>query len=246
MSNNLIPENFLRVLKSVKPKRPKTVIDHIINHGFITTEELKDLYGYNHPPRAVRDVRELGIPIDTFKAVDSQGRKIAAYKFGDFENYQPKKSSGRIGISKKIKEHLLQKYGSICFIYREQLDIKVLQVDHRIPFEVSGEAFSDAYDSFMLLSPSANRSKSWACENCDNWKLQKDYAICQKCYWAYPEDYSHIALINMRRLDVLWHGEKEVLEFQKFKYLSNKFNTNEILIIKQLVLSWVNSQDEKL
>lgn len=35
-------------------KRPKAVIDHILKHGLITTDELKPLYGYNHPPRAAR------------------------------------------------------------------------------------------------------------------------------------------------------------------------------------------------
>ena len=48
-------KEFLDLLKSVTAKRPKTVIDHILQYGFITTEDLKNKYGYNHPPRAVRD-----------------------------------------------------------------------------------------------------------------------------------------------------------------------------------------------
>ena len=32
-----------------------------MQYGFVTTEQLKEIYGYNHPPRAARDVRELGI-----------------------------------------------------------------------------------------------------------------------------------------------------------------------------------------
>jgi hypothetical protein len=65
MSN--LPKDFIALCHSVTAKRPKTVIDHILEHGFITTEELKETYGYNHPPRAVRDVREHGIPIETFR-----------------------------------------------------------------------------------------------------------------------------------------------------------------------------------
>lgn len=49
MSKETYPPEFLKLLKSVKAKRPKTVIDHILEHGQITTEELKDRYGYNHP-----------------------------------------------------------------------------------------------------------------------------------------------------------------------------------------------------
>jgi len=36
---------FVELCKSVTAKRPKTVIDHILKNGFITTQELKDTYG---------------------------------------------------------------------------------------------------------------------------------------------------------------------------------------------------------
>ena len=76
--NNKYPKEFLDLIRSVTSKRPKTVIDHILKNEFITTEELKNLYGYNHPPRAVRDVREHGIPIETsvrsFLAVEKRSQ----------------------------------------------------------------------------------------------------------------------------------------------------------------------------
>ena len=62
-------EEFLELLNSVKAKRPRTVIQHILEHGYITSQDLKDVYGYNHPPRAVRDVREQGIPLVTYREV---------------------------------------------------------------------------------------------------------------------------------------------------------------------------------
>ena len=50
------PNAFIELCKSITDKRPKTLIDHILTHGHITTEELKSIYGYNHPPRVARDV----------------------------------------------------------------------------------------------------------------------------------------------------------------------------------------------
>lgn len=50
------PKEFLDLLASVKAKRPRTVIEHILKNGHVTSRELKDLYGYHHPPRAIRDV----------------------------------------------------------------------------------------------------------------------------------------------------------------------------------------------
>ncbi|MCC7222318.1 MAG: hypothetical protein IT273_01230 [Chitinophagales bacterium] len=54
-----------------------------MEHGFITTRDLETKYGYSHPPRAARDVREAGIPLETFNVKSEEGKSIAAYKFGD-------------------------------------------------------------------------------------------------------------------------------------------------------------------
>lgn len=83
MMAETLPPDFLRRLRRVTAKRPRTVIEHILKHGQITTEELQTTYGYNHPPRAIRDVRELGIPLETFRVASTDGRSIAAYRFGD-------------------------------------------------------------------------------------------------------------------------------------------------------------------
>ena len=36
MSKQKFPADFLKLLKSVKGKRPKTVIDHILKHGVVS------------------------------------------------------------------------------------------------------------------------------------------------------------------------------------------------------------------
>lgn len=67
----------------------------------------------------------------------------------------------------------------------------------------------------MLLCASANRAKSWSCENCLNWKI-KDSQNCLFCYWAFPDTYKHIAMRDVRRLDVMWTGE-ETNEYDEIK-----------------------------
>ena len=62
-----LPPEFVSKCKSIIAKRARTVIDHVLKNGFITTQELKDTYGYNHPPRAIRDVKENGIPMEMFR-----------------------------------------------------------------------------------------------------------------------------------------------------------------------------------
>lgn len=215
MRKRTYPREFLKLLKGVKAKRPKTVIEHILKHGQITTEELKNIYGYNHPPRAIRDVREQGIPIVTFRVTGTGGRKIAAYKFGDLSEVRATKLSGRTAFSSNLKSALVEKYGPCCNIYLSSFPANELQIDHRVPFEIIGDdaALSDDIDEYMLLCASANRMKSWSCEHCTNWK-HKNASDCRSCYWAYPESYTHIAMRNIRRLDLLWAGE-EVAEYER-------------------------------
>jgi hypothetical protein len=226
MSKRKLPEKFIERCKAISAKRPKTVIDHILKHGFITTEDLKVQYGYNHPPRAARDVHELGIPLESFRVEGSDGKKIAAYRFGDPEKARFTKLAGRTAFSRELKIKLMAKDGAKCAIYLENLPVQNLQIDHRVPFEVTGDD-SDRKNNpedFMLLSGSANRAKSWSCEHCANWLDIKDPDICKKCYWAYPDSYEHVAMKQIRRADILWsddevtiydHLKKRTLELQK-------------------------------
>ena len=202
------PKSFLDKLNSVTAKRPKTVIQHILEHGFVTTEELEQLYGYKHAPRAARDVRELGIPLEMYRVKSSDGRSIGAYRFGNpaLAENAVSKTAGRTALSKALKKALIEKFGSKCFIYLQLMDEKILQVDHRIPYEIGG-------DCFMLLSPSANRAKSWTCEHCPNWE-NKNAEFCMKCFWAHPENYSHIAGKEQRQLIITFTGD-EIEDYNK-------------------------------
>lgn len=229
-----VSPEILNLCQSVKAKRPKTVIDHILKYGFITTEQLSTVYGYEHPPRAVRDVRELGIPIETFRVDDSNGKKIAAYRFGTITTSNLKKTSGRTGFSKQLKSILISKFGSKCFIYLEEMNEADLQIDHRIPYEVAGEDSVQNPEDFMLLSGSANRAKSWSCEHCENWKSQRESRVCRTCYWAYPENYTHIAMRELRRIDLLWQGS-EIQEYEQLKIAALKTKVEIPQFIKEII-----------
>jgi hypothetical protein len=227
-------KEFLDLLHSISAKRPKTVIAHILQHGFITTEDLKNIYGYNHPPRAIRDVKEHGVPIKMFRVNGSDGRKIAAYKFDKFKKERFSRWLGRTALSKKIKEKLIEQYGSKDFIYGEKMEPKELQIDHRIPYEVAGESANLDAENFMLLSSSANRTKSWSCEHCNNFKKLKEKKICLSCYWAYPEDYTHVAMQEVRRVDIIWRGN-DMRQYEMIKEKANGLHQEISEIIKEII-----------
>lgn len=90
------------------------------------------------------------------------------------------------------------------------MESRALQIDHRIPYELVGDQNNNKLnvEDFMLLSGTSNRAKSWSCEHCKNLLEIKDSKNCKSCYWAYPENYSHVALDEARRLDITWQGEE--------------------------------------
>lgn len=213
------------LLEKISNKRARIVIEHILENGFVTTEQLEKQYGYNHPPRAARDVRESGIPLETFRVKDSTGRTIAAYRFGDLNKVRMGRLGGRQTFPKKFRDELYAQSGGKCSICNGNFEQRYLQVDHRVPYEIAGEMEGSLNpENFMLVCGSCNRAKSWSCEHCANWQSGKSSQVCMKCYWANPESYVHVALREVRRTDILWNeNEVELYERLKESAVQNQF-----------------------
>jgi len=206
-----IPNEVLERIKTVTNKRARFVLDRIVKNGTVTTEEINQA-GYDHPPRAARDVRELGFPLKTVKVKASNGRSIAAYTFPP----EIELAIGKLGrqqLPKKLRDRIIEAAGNHCQICGSDHN---LQVDHRIPYEVAGESLNAEKDSWQVLCGSCNRKKSWDCEHCKNWTGPKKVKICRSCYWAAQEKYSHIAMREERRVDLIWNGE-EIHEYEKIQ-----------------------------
>lgn len=221
------------------------MIDHILEHGYITTEELKDIYGYNHPPRAARDVRERGIPLETFYVESSDGRRIGAYRFGDPADVEDDKLRGRKVFSKDFKAALLARQDSRCAICNTRYQSRYLQVDHRVPYEVSGDVVGQRnLEDYMLLCSTCNRAKSWSCEHCDNWLQHKDETICRDCYWAYPHAYAHVAMQPERRIALTWQGD-DVESFDDLRERANDENFDIRIYIKSILKSYLDDNADE-
>ncbi len=231
-----LSKKILNRLNAITDKRPSTVIQHIIKHGYITTEELASKYGYEHAPRAARDVRERGVNLVTYRVKSSDGRNIAAYKFGDpvFVDNKISKAGGRTALSQALKKALIDKYGAVCFVYLQPMEERLLQIDHRVPYEIGGEQ-TDNIDCYMLLSPSANRAKSWTCEHCPNWTI-KDIEFCSNCFWAHPENYSHIAGREERQI-VITFSDNEIEDYNQLISLVGKEKAEDK--IKELISDYI-------
>lgn len=226
-----LPKEYVARLKSVTARRAGRVIKAMLEEGRVTQSELEAM-GYTHGPRAVRDVRELGFGVVTVRGAD--GFAIYAFDSPSKNVNQLAKSKGRTALEKELRSALVAKYGARDFITLEYIDEGLLQVDHRVPYEIGGEPDHSDLSRFMLLSGSSNRMKSHACENCPNWTA-KDASMCESCFWAHPEKYSHMAGRRECPLLLEFSGDDvDVIQDARGRYGSTLEETLKKTIVRAL------------
>lgn len=222
--------------------RASYVINHILEHGSINSEDLRNR-GYVHGARAVGDVRDNGVPLITKTTKSSDNRNIAEYAFGPPEKIKRHKFGGRINFPSTLKKQLIERDDLVCKLSQQELPREELQVDHRIPFYIAGDIKGERNpDDFMLLSRSMQRAKSWSCEHCENLLKHFDPDVCKTCYWAYPENYSHVAMKMERRINIVWQGD-EVQDYERLASTAIEFDTSVQNYLKGIVRKQVR-QDE--
>lgn len=197
-------------IDAVKAKRARVVLDHLLKYGSITTADLKDTYGYNHPPRALGDVRDHGIPLKKGRTTGADGRTMAVYSLDETAPVDAAKT-GRRPLTKALRHALVERDGETCALCRGHF--AALQIDHRVPYEIAGEDGDEDTADFMLVCGSCNRAKSWSCEHCPN-RTAKHIETCESCLWASPAEYTHVATEQKRRLDLVWEGP-EVADYDR-------------------------------
>ena len=182
------PEQFDKLSEQLS-KRARTLLKHIMEHGSMTTEELQEL-GYEHPPRAARDLREAGVPLKTKMVIGDNGRRMASYSLDLRKGVEFHKSGGRRTFSKNFRDTLIRLHNNRCAICGEEYANRYFQIDHRVPYEVAGDEVGTEmqHHLFMPLCATCNRQKSWSCEHCINWLEHKDKQVCKQCYWGSPNN----------------------------------------------------------
>ncbi|MBT9548984.1 MAG: HNH nuclease [Candidatus Sericytochromatia bacterium] len=85
----------------------------------------------------------------------------------------------------------------------------------------------------MLLCASCQRKKSWSCEHCKNW-TEKTIQSCEGCFWASPENYEHIALEQIRRVDLVFN-KNEISIYDKIDKSAKENNIQISQEIKNIL-----------
>ena len=70
---------------------------------------------------------------------------------------------------------------------------------------------------------------------------KKDKKVCLSCYWAYPDDYTHVGMKLIRRLDLIWDGD----ETEKYERLKKDALSNDSTLpsfVKQIILKHLDNK----
>lgn len=223
-----------RHLAAEPNSRSSKALRIMLSNGSVTTGDLNAL-GYGHPPRAIREIREAGIPLLMKWDRTTGGRRMGRYHFGRAEDIRHDRHGGRSALPKAFKDELLRRYGSADCITGAKLEPRYLQVDHRVPYEVAGDAGLAERDTsaYMLLDASSQAAKSWSCKHCRNFSELRDPQVCMACFWAYPDGYEHIAMQPIRRTDIVWEGE-DVSVHDRLKEIADRRGISMAELLLQL------------
>jgi hypothetical protein len=67
-----------------------------------------------------------------------------------------------------------------------------------------------------------------------NWLELRKPEICRECYWAYPDNYTHVAMQAVRRTDIIWWGP-EIDTYERLKKRTAELQRNIPGYVKELI-----------
>lgn len=202
----MLDEPTIQMLRDLPmSKRARAALNIMLERGAVTTKVLQEEYGLDHPPRAIRDLKDAGVLVGS-RRVKESGKTISEYFLEDL-SAPSQGGAPRNPIRKADKDRIIAEFGGKCAVCGTQASR--LQLDHRVPFAIAGDPPVWTSETAMPLCPSDNRAKSWACEHCANW-VNRDPDVCLGCMWCHPEDYDHVSMLPERRLVVTAHSETDV------------------------------------
>jgi hypothetical protein len=70
----------------------------------------------------------------------------------------------------------------------------------------------------------------------------KNIAVCKNCYWGNPFNYSHIALKDVRRLDIQWDGT-EVADYDDIKEASDNQKIELPNFVKNILKNYIHDSN---
>lgn len=226
-------------------KRARIVVEHILQHGLITTEELERDYGYTHPLRAARDVREAGIPLETVRIRSSDGRVIAAYKLGSPSQAENAKLRGRRGFSKQFKSKLYEMSDGRCAICSGQFERVICRsiTGCLTRYLATLKARLWTLHISCCCADRATGPSPGHVSTAPNWLGEKSSQTCECCYWANPLDHSHVALRKVRRTDILW-SQDEVQVYERLSKLAAEKHLSVSEHIKNILATLLSQEEE--
>lgn len=197
------PQKLLEFVVSRVRPREKMVFQCVLRKGYVTKDDCKAA-GCDYV--VIRDLRKVGVPFV---------RHLNKY-YLDW----PSSSVGEYHLQSlppALRDQVIRDYGNRCAICLQVFESKELFPDHKIPRKIAGDDLlvEEGPLAFQACCYSCNNRKQQACRKCPNQVELKNPDNCRRCYWASPEDYDHVAMVEEMRADLVARGESQIVRLSR-------------------------------
>lgn len=199
--------------------RAKVAADLLIKKGTITKYDFENTnVPVSQAPRAIRDLKDHGIPIKTLEriSVPQAKTKVSQYAFGSVDDIVSTSKYGRMYNPSGMKEKLVRLHGRVCVFCGKKLSGQDMELDHKLPVNIFGDL-----SSVERLNP-------------DNYQL-----VCRKCNRLKREATSHGAFDDRKQgMDIV----KQNYWYDPVRYRKNKKGH----LFDQSIIVWNTNEDRQV
>lgn len=204
--------------------RAKAAADLLMEKGVITKYDFEETHvPVSQAPRAIRDLKDHGIPIETLRkiSVPQAKTKVNRYTLGSIDNINTSMRYGRMYDPTGMKEKLAKLHGDVCVFCGKKLTAKDRELDHKLPVNIFGDLSPVERlnpDNYQLVCRGCNRLKREATSHGAFDDQREGMDIVKQNYWYDPVQYRKNRDDRLYAHNVIvWNTSKDI---QAYKQIS--------------------------
>lgn len=214
--------------------RAKAAADLLIEKGVITKYDFETTrVPISQAPRAIRDLKDHGIPVKTLERVNvpQAKSKVNQYTLGSADDIDASKKYGRLYDPSGMKEKLAKLHGSTCVFCGKHLAPKDRELDHKLPVNIFGDLSSVERlnpNNYQLVCRKCNRLKREAVSHGAFDDRQDGMDVVKHNYWYDPVQYRKNEKDNLfNQSIVVWNSGEDIRTYNQIsqyaKYSNKSF-----------------------
>ena len=238
---NSVEEYVKDIYDNLYP-RAKAAADLLMNKGIITKYDFESTnVPISQAPRAIRDLKDHGIPIKTLERVNvpQSKSKVSQYTFGDVADITVANKYGRMYNPTGMKDRLAKLHGNVCVFCGKELSGKDRELDHKLPVNIFGDLSPVERlnpDNYQLVCRKCNRLKREATSHGAFDDRQDGMEVVEHNYWYDPVQYRKNKSDSLfAQSIVIWNTNNDLRLYKEVSQYAKESNKSFQNSLKDIV-----------